>query len=93
MLFGSNNTIENCVFYRCIDGIELQKSSDNIFINCRFLSNTHAGIDAIIHSNNNNRFYSCLFYDNVWGCYFKESKNNGFVDCTFLDNEKDMEER
>ena len=92
LLIGSNNIIENCVFYKCVDGIELQRSSNNTFINDRFLSNTHAGIDAITDSNNNNAFYSCLFYDNPYGCFFKESKNNEFIDCAFMDNKIDMRE-
>ena len=90
ILIGSNNTIENCVFYKCADGVELQKSSNNTFINDRFLSNTHAGIDAIKNNNNDNTFYLCLFYENYYGCFFKESKDNEFIDCTFLDNIVEM---
>lgn len=86
LISNNNNIIENCVFYNCCDGIELQKSSDNKFINCRFLSNSHAGIDGIKDNNNNNLFSSCVFYNNPFGAYFRNSKNNEFVDCTFLDN-------
>ena len=48
-------------FSECADGIELQWSSDNTFVNCQFLYNTHAGIDAIRDSNNDNLFISCIF--------------------------------
>ena len=94
ILVGNNNTIENCVFYKCLDGIELQHSSNNTFINCRFLSNYHAGIDAIKDNNNNNKIYSCLFYDNSpYGCFFSKSKNNEFINCEFIENEIDIKEK
>lgn len=89
----NNNTFINCVFYNCCDGVELQRSSDNIFINCRFLSNSHAGIDGIRRGNNNNSFISCVFVDNMYAVYFNESEGNEFLNCTFLDNKIDMEER
>lgn len=88
-----NNIVENCVFYKCCDGIELQKSSNNIFINCRFLNNYHAGIDGILSSNNNNSFFSCVFLDNMMGVYFSQSEDDEFINCTFLDNEVDLWER
>jgi len=86
----NNNIIENCVFYNCLDGIELQQSSNNTFINCRFISNTHAGVDGIKDNNNNNLFSSCVFYDNPFGVYLYNSKNNEYVDCTFSDNKIDI---
>jgi len=92
VIFGSNNIIENCVFYKCVDGIELQKSSNNKFINCRFISSSHAGVDAIMDGNNNNLFEYCIFYDNPYGCYFSSYAYNEFENCTFLNNKIDVEE-
>jgi len=89
ILIGSNNTIENCVFYKCVDGVELQQSSDNVFIYCRFLGNTHAGIDAIKNNNNNNIIDQCVFIDNLYGSYFSKSIKNEYIDCVFSDNYKD----
>ena len=89
VLFGSNTTIENCFFYYCCDGIELQKSSHNSFINLWLFNNTHAGIDAIYHSNNNNYFFNCMVYGNYMGVYFKQSENNSFIDCCFWENQQD----
>jgi len=54
-LGGNNNIVENCVFSECVDGVELQWSSYNVFVNCRFSGNTHAG---------DNRFVNCGFMDN-----------------------------
>ena len=93
LLIGNNNTIENCMFYYCEDGIELQESSNNSFINNVYLNNSHAGIDAIHHSNNNNSFFNCMFYGNTMGVYFKQSENNSFTDCCFLKNKRDYVER
>jgi len=90
LLIGDNNTIRDSVFYNCCDGIELQRSSNNAFINDRFLHNSHAGIDGIIENNNNNLFSFCVFYNNPYAVYFKESENNQFENCTFLDNGKDI---
>ena len=87
---GDNNTIVSCVFYNCCDGVELQHSSNNTFINCRFINNTHAGVDGIASSNNNNSFTSCVFLDNPFGIYFHGSKNNEYINCTFKNNEQDI---
>ena len=84
-----NNTFINCVFYKCLDGVELQKSCNNMFNHCWFLSNTHAGVDAIRDNNNNNTFFSCVFYDNLMGAYFSQSQNNTFPDTLFVDNGED----
>jgi parallel beta-helix repeat protein len=85
----NNNTIKNCTFYSCCDGVELQQSSNNIFIDCNFLDCYHAGIDGIKKSNDNNQFINCTFTDNNMGVYFSQSENNMFVDCLFINNKVD----
>jgi parallel beta-helix repeat protein len=88
-----NNTVRNCVFYQCVDGIEMQSSSNNTFYNCVFIENSHAAIDAIHGSNNNNTFHNCVFYENYMGIYSYDSYGNMFVECTFHGNTIDHHQR
>jgi len=81
-----NNTVRNCVFYICVDGIELQRSCNNTFWNCDFIENSHAGVDAILGSNNDNDFYNCGFYDNYMGIYSYDSYSNRIINCKFSGN-------
>jgi parallel beta-helix repeat protein len=82
-----NNEIRNCIFHDNCDGIELQRSSDNIIINCEFFNNTHAGIDAICSSNNRNIISNCKIYNNnVHGIYFHSSSDNQINNCKISNN-------
>jgi len=81
-----NNTVRNCVFYQCVDGIEMQSSSDNSFYNCDFIENSHAAIDAIHGANNDNSFWNCSFLDNYMGIYSYDSYGNIYINCRFKGN-------
>ena len=81
-----NNIVRNCVFYQCVDGIELQRSCNNSFYNCDFIENSHAGVDAIHGSNNDNSFYNCTFHDNYMGIYSYDSYGTLLINCKFHGN-------
>lgn len=83
-----NNLISNCVFYNNCDGIELQYSSYNKILNCKFFNNSHTGIDIIASNNNENIISNCDIINNkVSGIYFSSSDNNKIIDCNIKDNE------
>lgn len=83
----NNNIIKNCEFFNNCDGIELQYSSNNQISSCRFNNNSHAGIDAIVKSNNNNIIFDCNFKDNnAFGIFFSRSKNNIISKCILSGN-------
>ena len=81
-----NNLIQNCVFTRNCDGIELQHSSYNTISDCMFKNNYHAGIDAICDNNNNNSITNCSFFNNGnFDIYFSSSKHNKISEC-YIEN-------
>lgn len=83
------NQIKNCNFEENCDGIELQYSSKNKILNCKFYNNTHSGIDAIASSNHENIISNCEIFDNrVHGIYISSSNNNTIEKC-FIYNNKD----
>ncbi len=83
----NNNLISDCIFYDNCDGIELQHSSYNTILNCKFYDNTHTGIDAIASDNNENIISNCQIYNNrVNGIYLSSSDNNKIIDCNIQDN-------
>jgi len=83
----NNNLISDCIFYNNCDGIELQYSSYNKILNCKFYNNTHTGIDAIASDNNENVISNCEILNNrVNGIYLSSSDNNKIIDCNIKDN-------
>ncbi len=81
------NKVINCVFLDNCDGVELQYSSYNEIRDCRFINNTHTGIDAIASSNNNNKIINCEIKDNrVNGIYLSSSSDNEIIDCEITNN-------
>lgn len=83
----SDNRISSCLFEQNCDGIELQYAAFNTIKECRFLQNTHAGIDAIASKNNNNIITQCEFTGNQgFGLYLAQSSNNQITDCVFTDD-------
>jgi parallel beta-helix repeat protein len=89
-LLGSNatscttNHITGCVFSDNGDGIELQWSSENVIADCRFLGNTHAGIDMIASANAKNTVNDCSFSGNQgFGLYAMEASQLQVTDCSF----------
>jgi parallel beta-helix repeat protein len=83
----NNNLISDCIFYDNCDGIELQHSSYNTILNCKFYDNTHTGIDAIASDNNENVISNCEITNNrVNGIYLSSSDNNKIIDCDIQDN-------
>jgi parallel beta-helix repeat protein len=83
----NNNIISDCIFYDNCDGIELQHSSYNTILNCKFYDNTHTGIDAIVSDNNENVISDCEIINNrVNGIYLSSSDNNKIIDCNIQDN-------
>lgn len=86
-----HNRIDGCFFLNNTDGIELQKSSNNLIINSTFIGNSHAGIDAIRSNNNNNRIINCTFLNNsAFDIYFASSHNNIIKDSTFKNNKEEF---
>jgi parallel beta-helix repeat protein len=80
----SNTHITACVFSENEDGIELQRSSDNLISDCRFLNNTHAGIDMIESANTKNSVTGCRFIANQgFGMYCAGASGLQVTDCTF----------
>jgi parallel beta-helix repeat protein len=80
----SNTHITACVFSENGDGIELQRSSDNLISDCRFLNNTHAGIDMIVSANTKNSVTGCRFIANQgFGMYCAGASNLQVTDCAF----------
>lgn len=83
----NNNIISNCIFYDNCDGIELQHSSYNQIINCKFYNNMHTGINAIASNNNGNIISNCEIFNNrVHGIYLSSSNENKIVDCVITNN-------
>jgi parallel beta-helix repeat protein len=83
----NNNIISNCIFYDNCDGIELQYSSYNQIINCKFYNNTHTGINAIVSNNNENIISNCEIFNNrVHGIYLSSSNDNKIIDSTLTNN-------
>ncbi len=83
----NNNKITNCIFHNNCDGIELQRSSYNIIMDCEFYDNTHSGIDAIVASNDENKIVNCKIYNNeVNGIFLSSSSNNSITNCVISNN-------
>jgi parallel beta-helix repeat protein len=89
-LLGSNTSacdnarITDCVFSENDDGIELQRSSDNLISGCSFLDNTHAGIDMIESENTKNTVTGCRFIANQgFGMYCAGATSLQVTDCAF----------
>lgn len=89
-LLGSNTSacdnahITACVFSENGDGIELQRSSENLISDCSFLSNTHAGIDMIESTNTKNTVSGCVFSANQgFGMYCAGASRLQVTDCAF----------
>lgn len=80
----SNTTISSCLFSENCDGIELQYATHTLITDCRFQSNTHAGIDAITADNTHNTIKDCTFSDNdAFGIYLSRSQQTLITDCEF----------
>jgi parallel beta-helix repeat protein len=89
-LLGSNTSacdnarITDCVFSENDDGIELQRSSNNLISDCSFLDNTHAGIDMIESENTKNTVTGCRFIANQgFGMYCAGASSLQVTDCAF----------
>ena len=74
-----------CVFLKNGDGIELQRSSENLIADCCFYNNTHAGIDMIKCLNRNNSVNDCSFSSNYcFGMYCASAPSLSMTHCTIL---------
>jgi parallel beta-helix repeat protein len=83
----TRNNIRDCTFINNCDGIELQYASQNMITHCEFSENTHAGIDAIISSNDKNTFSQCTFNGNFgFGVYLAGSSCNTIAECDFTND-------
>jgi parallel beta-helix repeat protein len=89
-ILGSNTStcdtthITACVFSQNCDGIELQRSSDNLIEDCRFSDNTHAGIDMIESANTQNTISRCDFSGNQgFGLYCAGASQLLITHCSF----------
>jgi parallel beta-helix repeat protein len=83
----TSNTISSCIFSQNCDGIELQYATHTLITSCRFLQNTHAGIDAIESNNNDNTISFCTFTDNqAFGLYLARSSETLITHCSFSDD-------
>ncbi len=87
--FSYYNTVENCVFTNCCDGIEFRNSSFNIIDNCIMKDGTHNGISITMSylTSNHNIITNCKIYNNEHGgIYLNNAYNNLIYNCSLENN-------